>query len=148
MQHHLYRSHLGSLHLTAEPLSAEQAVTFKHACDVFGCLIQRGETIPYSEWVERIERNYCAGPKRAACVEAVRAAGRVRSYWVSVLRPVRDSLCLTLLRCESGEPLAWVREHADELATLHDGPGYVALMVHESEEDWMRSRDACEALHP
>lgn len=134
----IYRAHRGNLRFLAETLSPEQARTFEHCCNVFGHLIRLGEEVSFSEWADRIERTYTPGARLDACLAAVRAAGGVRSYWLSVFWPFecdqdrRVAMRHEVLRVDTPGSLQWMREHADEIAEKHGGPGYVALMVNEA----------------
>ena len=55
----------------------------------------------------------------------------MQTYFLSVLTtlPATGGHLVTVYRVECAESLQWVREHADEIATLRSGPGYAALMV-------------------
>jgi len=131
----IYRAHTGGLSFASlEALSDEQARTLDHCCNVFAHLIRRGESVSFSEWADRIERTYQPSARRDACAAAVRAAGGVRSYWLSVLWPMDAApiaMRVEVLRVDTPASLQWVREHADEIATKHGGPGYVALMLRD-----------------
>lgn len=46
--------------------------TFKHACAVFGFLVDLNERITPLDWVERIEHRYAPHQKRASVVAAIK----------------------------------------------------------------------------
>lgn len=140
----IHRALAGGLAFQCAPLSDEQARTFNHACEVFAHLIRRGESLSFSDWADRIEGMYSRNAKRDACCDAIRAAGGLQRYWLSVIRTIQSDAAayrVDVLRVECTQPLQWVRQHADEIATKHGGPGYVALMVrdHQPEDE----RAAC-----
>lgn len=63
----------------------------------------------------------------------------MQTYFLSVLRSVgpfaadpRIATVLHVYRIEVAQPLAWMRQHADEMARCAHGPDYCALMVSET----------------
>lgn len=63
----------------------------------------------------------------------------MKTYFLSVLFPIAAAPAtlpeaahlVHVLTLNTAAPLQWVREHADEIATKHSGPGYHALMLRE-----------------
>lgn len=56
----------------------------------------------------------------------------MNTYFLSVLKPIPEPAgghVVTILRVEVDQGIGWVREHADEIATRSQGPGYSALML-------------------
>lgn len=69
------RTHFG-LKLTRRPdseIPPHVLTTFRHACEVFAYLIERGERITPLDWCERIENRYAPHHRRARVTAAIKA---------------------------------------------------------------------------
>lgn len=84
----------------------------------------------------------------------------MKTYYLSVLFPIPAAPAwhvdaahrVHVLTLNTAAPLQWVREHADEIAAKHCGPGYHALMVRDElpadEAAALALSDTCQARGP
>jgi len=75
--HTIARTHANELTIgqrPAELIPPHVRSTFAHACQVFGFLVQRGESLTALDWIERIEATYAPHHKRERVTDAIKAA--------------------------------------------------------------------------